>query len=881
MFQLKQLFTVDQDPYAQIQWEKTDIITKDKDGNVIYECKGAEFPVTWSDESRQIVASKYFKESRIDGTPETSLRAMVRRVVTAIVKSGVEQGYFKDEDEAGIFEYELAHILLHQLATFNSPVWFNVGVPGVKAPQVSACFINSVKDDMSSILGLAKVEGLIFKDGSGSGVNLSPLRASTEKLKGGGTASGPVSFMQGYDAFANVILSGGRMRRAARMVILDADHPDIEAFIDCKAQEEQIVEILAEGGITPEWNVPDSAYTHVKHQSGNNSVRLTDRFMRDIQDIVRGYRSDLDWNLINRVGGDVARTVSTKALFNRIAKAAHACGDPGVQFHDTINNYNTCSEDGEITGSNPCSEFTWLPDSACNLASINLDKFLSDPTIFDTTTFRHTINIMVLAQDILVELGRYPTENIKKNSVAYRPLGLGYANLGGLLMHMALPYDSNEGRNVAASITSLLTAQAYLMSSFIAARLKPFARYEANQSCMADVIDLHYADTKKLNKDCLAIHGTAVKVWQDVTGIGLGRRKSVEQALGFRNAQVTLLAPTGTTGYMMGVATTGIEPDMSLQKIKTMVGGGQMTYVNPNVTAALQVLKYSDEDIDELHALIEAQGHLEDSILADEHLPIFDCALSVPGQTRHISVEGHIGMVAAVQPFLSGAVSKTFNMPHEASVQEVERALLRAWEMKLKCVTIYRHGSKMSEPLRITELKQKATVRQVPQRQKPPEDLPTLRHGFYIGTHHGYFHVGLDPETKEPQELFIRVARFGSTVGGLLDSYATLFSKALQYGIPLADLVSHMEGSKFPPAGITRNPKIEMAQSIMDYVARWLRLTFLDTETTDAEPNYTANDTVDIPDLSEDTCPTCGHPLVRTGTCTTCRNCSYNSGVCG
>jgi len=876
MFRLKQLFTEEEDPFAQIKWEKTNITTKDKEGNTIYECLDAEFPADWSDESRQVVASKYFKESRTDGTPETSIRSMILRVVEAITSSGIEQGYFIDDAEAKVFRMELTYILVHQLATFNSPVWFNVGVAGVKNPQVSACFINSIVDDMSSILDLAKVEGMIFKDGSGSGVNLSPLRASTEKLKGGGTASGPVSFMQGYDAFANVILSGGRMRRAARMVMLDADHPDIEEFIACKAKEERIVEVLAEGGITPEWNDPESAYIHAKHQSGNNSVRLTDEFMQNIQEIVRGYRTDVDWKLTNRVGGETARTVSTKALFTQIAKAAHSCGDPGVQFHDTINNYNTCSGDGEITGSNPCSEFLWLKDSACNLASINLDRFLVDATTFNTSHFKHVINVMVLAQDILVELGSYPTKAIRKNSVTYRPLGLGYANLGGLLMHMALPYDSDTGRNVAASITSLMTAQAYLMSSYIAARLTPFSRYESNQSSMADVIDLHYSDTKKLNKDILSLQGVAVKAWQDVTGIGLGRRKSVEQATGFRNAQVTLLAPTGTTGFMMGVATTGIEPDISLQKTKSMVGGGLMTYVNPNAIEALRALEYSEEDIATLYTQIQEKGHLEDTLLATSHLPIFDCALNVPGQIRHISVEGHIGMVAAVQPFLSGAVSKTFNMPHEASVKDVERALLRAWEMKLKCVALYRRGSKMSEPLRITELKQKTAVRQVPQRIKPPEDLPTHRHGFQIGTHHGYFHIGLNPETKEPMELFIRVARFGSTVGGLLDSYATLFSKALQYGIPLEELISHMEGSKFPPSGVTKNPDIQMAQSIMDYTARWLRLKFLETS-----PEVPVPSLSDIPDLSEDTCPTCGHPLVRTGTCTTCRNCSYNSGVCG
>lgn len=893
MFELRQVLTSEEDPFESVVWSKSDITTKTLDGGTLYSCKDAEFPDTWSDESRQIVASKYFRESRTDTKKETSLRAMITRVVSAITTHGVKQKYFLTDKEAAIFTKELTYILLHQLATFNSPVWFNVGVSGVEKPQVSACFINTVDDSMESIMDLAKIEGLIFKEGSGSGVNLSNIRASKETLSGGGSPSGPVSFMQGFDAFANVILSGGRLRRAARMVILDIDHPDIIEFINCKVREEHIVEVLADGGITSEWTDPNGGYSIVKHQSGNHSVRVTDTFMRHAQEITQKYREDADLNLTTRVTKETIGVLSVKDTLHALAKAAHACGDPGIQFKDTINAANTCASDGDIEASNPCSEFLFLGNSACNLASINLVNFLDSELEFSTSKFKHVVNVMILAQDILVEMGHYPTQEIESNSHNYRPLGLGYANLGGLLMHLALPYDSNEGRDIAASITSLMTSQAYLMSSYLAERKGAFKHYERNAVHVENVIDQHYAATRNANKDILNIAGTAVKVWQDVLGLGIGRRKSVEKGTGFRNAQVTLLAPTGTTGFMMGVSTTGIEPDMSLQKTKVMVGGGILTYVNPSISEALHKLGYSNESTQTLIEYINEHGHLENSILATEHLPIFDCALTVPGQTRQISVNGHIDMVAAVQPFLSGAVSKTFNMSNESTVTDVERVFLRAWERKLKCIAIYRHGSKMSEPLRMRELKQKEAIRQVPQRIKPPENLVSLRHEFHIGTHHGYFHVGLDPETKEPLEIFIRVARFGSTVGGLLDSYATLFSKALQYGLPLEELISHMEGAKFPPAGITRNPEIQVAQSIIDYIARWIKLKFLngevnvdiatyaDVDKDELMPSIIPQLDEDIIDLSEDTCPTCGHPMVRTGTCTTCRNCSYNSGVCG
>jgi len=892
MPKVARLFTeVDTDVYDDVSWTTEDVRTYSTDGDIVYECRNAEFPATWSDQAKQIVASKYFRESRIAEEKEVSVKQMVERVVSAIKKSGQEQEYFKEEEDADIFANELRYILVNQLATFNSPVWFNVGVPGVENPQASACFINSVEDSMPSILQLAQTEGMIFKDGSGSGVNLSSLRGSNESIRGGGRASGPVSFMQGYDAFANVILSGGRTRRAARMVILNIDHPDIVKFITCKADQEQIVSILAEAGMSTEFHDIDSAYSIAKHQSGNNSVRVTDDFMQLVKDVLHGYKPDEFWELKNRVDGTVADVVSVKELFHQLAEAAHACGDPGIQFHDTVNRYNTCAADGTIEASNPCSEFMWLNNSACNLASINLDKFLVDARTFDHKHFRHVVDVMILAQDILIETAGYPTEEIEKSSHAYRPLGLGYANLGGLLMHMALPYDSEEGRDVAASITSMMTAEAYIMSSRIADQLGPFSRYEANKNYMEDVLDTHASTTRSLRKDVLGLSGKAVSLWQEVLGVGIGRRKSVDKGTGFRNAQVTLLAPTGTTAYMMDCATTGIEPDIGLQKTKIMVGGGVMSYANPNVTSALMSLGYERDIIHTLLDYIEEHGHLEGSQLPDNHLPVFDCALTMPGQERCITIDGHINMVAAVQPFLSGAVSKTFNMSTNSTVADIERTFLKAWERGLKCITIYRSGSKMSEPLRIRELKEKEIVRQVPQRQQPPDDVETLRHKFTIGTYHGYFHVGLDPLTEEPIELFIRMARFGSTVGGLLDSYATLFSKALQYNIPLEELISHMEASKFPPAGFTPNPKIPTAKSIMDYIARWMKERFLDEGEQEEVAHMEGGDDEllssiipeddDIPDLSEDMCPQCGHPLVRTGLCSTCRNCSYNDGVCG
>ena len=871
-------------PYDDISWSKKNIMIVNKVGEVLYECPNAEFPADWSDGACQIVASKYFRESRNHNEKETSVRQMVERVVSTIVFEGLEQKYFS-EAQAKTFGDELRAIILNQMASFNSPVWFNLGVPGVEKPQCSACFINSVEDSMESILDLAKTEGLIFKEGSGSGVNFSSLRSSKESIRGGGTASGPVSFMQGYDAFAGVILSGGRTRRAARMCILNVDHPDIFQFIQCKSHQESIVQILAESGMSTNFEDEINAYNVVKHQSGNNSVRVTDQFMDLVKDILHGYSDDKEWELMPRNPNliNLPETTSAKDLFYEMAKAAHTCGDPGIQFHDTINKYNTCVNDGEIHASNPCSEFMWLNDSACNLASVNLDKFAEPNHAFNAKLFKHVINIVIIAQDILIEASSYPTERIEKNSHQYRPLGLGFANLGGLLMSWGIPYDSERGRNVAASIASLLTGQAYLTSIELAQTKGTFDRYEANQDPMEDVLDLHYANTKALNKDIAGISSKAVSVWQDVMGVGFGRRRSVEAAAGFRNAQVTLIAPTGTIAFMMDCATTGIEPDIGLRKIKTLIGGSTMEYINPNIPKALKHLGYSEDEEEKLVKYVEENGHFEESLLRKEHLPVFDCSL--PVRSRKIDIDGHINMVAAVQPFLSGAISKTFNMGHDATVEQVQRVFLRAWERKLKCITVYRHGSKMSEPLRVKEVQEKESTPHVPIRTRLPDDRDSKTHKFHIANSSGFIHVGFAPGTKIIREVFVDMGQAGNTIGGLMASCSKLFSVGLQYEIPIEALIKLIEGTKFPPSGFTLNPDIPSVGSPLDYLAKFLRTRYLNQKIEDApnsmvsiHPEAYNGESVDI---NEDACPQCGAIMVRTGTCTICRNCSYSDGVCG
>lgn len=846
-----------------------------------------EFPEAWSLDACNIMAQKYFRQSRTSEERETSVRQTFQRIIEAIGTAGLKQKYF-DVDQGAVFMAELTMVLLKQYGMFNSPVLFNVGVPGTEKPLASACFINSIEDNMESILELTKTEGLIYKEGAGSGVNYSSLRSSTEGIRGGGHASGPVSFMHISDAAASIILSGGRTRRAAKMCILNADHPDIELFIESKAKQEDIVQLLIAGGMPSDFNVENSAYGVVRYQNENHSVRVTDGFMDKIRAVLHGYREDHDWYLYNRKEKTMAKTVSIKGMFRAMAEAAHKCGDPGIQFHDIINRYNTCANDGEIQGSNPCSEFMWLNDSACNLASINLEKFVLPERNYDVKTFKHIVRLLIIAQDIIVGMAHYPTKKIEENSLKYRPLGLGFANLGGLLMSWGLPYDSDEGRNLAASIASLLTGQAYLTSAEVAEVKGAFDRFEANKGPMEEVLLKHVASTKSLKKDLAGIHTKALSTWREAMGTGFGKKG--EEGAGFRNCQVTLLAPTGTIAFVMDCATTGIEPDYALKKTKLLVGGDYMDITNPNIDKALIFLGYNEKTRAEINAYVRSEGHLEGSPLKPEHLPVFDCSVPVEGQVRFLTVDAHIEMCAAVQPFLSGAISKTFNMPHNATVKDVELAFLKAWERGVKAVTIYRKGSKLSEPMRVAEILKSTKTKPAIKRESLPNDRRSHTHKFMVGGYAGYITVGFYDDGR-PGELFLRMAKPGSMVSGLLDSFATSISYLLQYGVPLSDLVRKFEAVKFSPNGITANPQIMFATSIIDYLFKWMKHQFLTNEQQqeidarrekkliEAQTRSPEMDEMDF-DLSSDPCPNCGSPMVKTGSCSVCKSCSYSTGVC-
>jgi ribonucleoside-diphosphate reductase alpha chain len=878
MLEFKRLLTVEgTHPFDQTEWETDNIEIFNKEGKVIYSCPEGEFPEDWSRMARQTVASKYFRESRLETDKETSVKSMIERVTEAVRKGGTGHGYFKEEDSF-IFKEELIAILVSQMASFNSPVWFNLGVPGVRNAQCSACFINDVGDSMDSIADLAKKEMLIFKEGSGSGVNFSNIRGSNERIRGGGTASGPVSFMEGLDAFANVILSGGRTRRAARMCILNGDHPDIQRFIQVKAEEEDKATILAKAGVSVDFRDKENVYAFVKHQSSNLSVRLTDEFMGKVRDYMH-YGKDTTWELKSRVEDTDTQTVSVGEMFDLLAEAAHKCGDPGVQFHDSINAMNTCSNDDEIHGSNPCAEFVWLNNSACNLASLNLIKFTDEDRTINIKLFRHVVRLMIIAQDILVEISGFPTTEIRQNSVDYRPLGLGYANIGGLLMSWGLPYDSDDGRNLASSITSFMTGVAYQTSMELAQHLKPFAHYKDNKEPMEDVLDKHYKATRKLVKDVAGLAPKAVTAWQEVMGVGCGRRRSVEKPTGFRNCQTTLLAPTGTISFMMDCATSGCEPDIGLKKTKLLVGGSQMEYVNPLISKALEYLGYDEEAAIPIIEYIEEEGHVEGSGLKHAHYPIFDCAYAAG--KRSLSLEAHVDFVAAIQPFVSGAISKTFNTPNDASVMDVKRTFLRAWEKGVKSITVYREGSKLSEPMRVKEILAEIESPSVLTRTKLPQNRPSDTHAVLLGGSKLYLTVGKDPETMEPQELFIRISKYGATVGGLLDAYATLFSKALQFGIPLEEVLSHMESTQFAPSGITDCPDIPLTKSIMDYIARHMKMKYLNHE--DELVDDSLIPPPHIPhEVTGEICPECGAMMMRNGaTCLVCTNCATSTGVCG
>ncbi|MGE0680123.1 MAG: vitamin B12-dependent ribonucleotide reductase [Candidatus Binatia bacterium] len=805
-------------PYASIEWEKRSAVISGEKGDVVFEQHDVEIPKPWSQLATNVVVSKYFRGPL--GTPqrEHSVRQLIGRVVDTITNWGRKDGYFATDDDAQTFSDELTSLLIHQKLAFNSPVWFNVGVE--EHPQCSACFILSVADRMESILDWYRKEGIIFKGGSGSGVNLSKIRSSKERLAGGGTASGPVSFMRAADASAGVIKSGGKTRRAAKMVVLDIDHPDVLEFIQCKAEEEKKAWTLIEAGY--DGSIDGDAYSSIFFQNANNSVRVTDDFMRAV--IENG-----PWTTRFVTSGETCEVFQARELLHKLAEATWHCGDPGMQYDTTINSWHTCSNTGRINASNPCSEYMHLDDSACNLASLNLMKFLKEDGGFDTAAFKHAVDISITAQDIIVDNSSYPTAEITANAKAFRELGLGYANLGALLMSLGLPYDSEAGRQYAAAITALMTGEAYLQSARLAEQMGPFSGYAVNREPMLAVIDKHRTHAHKLDPSLVTLDllSEARKVWDEALAYG---RKS-----GYRNSQATVLAPTGTIAFMMDCDTTGVEPDIALVKYNRLVGGGLLKIVNNTVPRALKRLGYDSKEVQAVVEYIDEHETIEGApMLKNEHLSVFDCAFKPTRGSRSIHYLGHIRMMGAVQPFISGAISKTINMPNEATVEDIIQAYLESWKLGLKAVAIYRDGCKRVQPLatgaKKVELHQQATVAELaPHRRHLPMERQAICHKFEVAGHEGYIHVGFY-EDGAPGEIFIKMAKEGSTISGLMDTIATLTSLALQYGVPLEALVSKFGHVRFEPSGFTKNPDIPYAKSLTDYIFRFLGSRFLSTE---------------------------------------------------
>jgi ribonucleoside-diphosphate reductase alpha chain len=803
-------------PFAEVEWEKRSAVISGEKGETVFEQHDVEIPKPWSQLATNVVVSKYFRGQL--GTPqrEHSVKQLIGRVVDTITDWGRKGRYFATEDDARIFAEELTHLLVQQKLAFNSPVWFNVGVE--PHPQCSACFILSVDDKMDSILDWYRKEGVIFKGGSGSGVNLSKIRSSKERLAGGGTASGPVSFMRAADASAGVIKSGGKTRRAAKMVVLNADHPDVGEFIQCKAEEEKKAWTLIDAGY--DGSIDGIAYNSVFFQNANNSVRVTDEFMKAVNE-------DRSWSTRYVTTGEICDTFRARDLLQKISEATWRCGDPGMQFDTTINSWHTCSNTARINASNPCSEYMHLDDSACNLASLNLMKFLKDDSGFDTTAFKHAVDISITAQDILVDNSSYPTAEITANAKAFRELGLGYANLGALLMSLGLPYDSEAGRQYAGAITALMTGEAYLQSARMAEQMGPFSGYAVNREPMLDVIDKHRSYAHKLDPSLVPLDllSDARKAWDEALTYG---RKA-----GYRNSQATVLAPTGTIAFMMDCDTTGIEPDIALIKYKRLVGGGLLKIVNNTVPRALKRLGYENKDIQSIVEYIDEHETIEGApLLRDEHLAVFDCAFKPARGTRSIYYLGHVRMMGSVQPFLSGAISKTINMPHDATVEDISEAYMESWRRGLKAVAIYRDGCKRVQPLATGEKKAEpqhvpvAIAEPKPIRRRLPMDRQAICHKFDIAGHEGYIHVGFY-EDGTPGEIFIKMAKEGSTISGLMDTIATLTSLALQYGVPLEALVSKFGHVRFEPSGFTQNPEIPYAKSLTDYIFRFLGARFL------------------------------------------------------
>jgi len=870
-------------PYDEIEWElRTASITNDK-GKVLFERHDLEAPKTWSQTALNIVASKYFHTRTLAATPETSVRQLVDRVVNTLVRWGIKDGYFASAEDSKTFAVELTHLLVNQKASFNSPVWFNLGVE--EHPQCSACFINAVKDEMSSILDLAKTEGMLFKFGSGTGTNFSTLRSSKEKLASGGSASGPVSFMRGFDAFAGVIKSGGKTRRAAKMVILNIDHPDIVEYINCKVEEEKKAWALIEMGYDGSFG--GEAYSSVFFQNSNNSVRVTDDFMRAVV-------NDGMWHTRAVTDGHIIDTLRARDLMKQICNAAHSCGDPGIQYHTTINDWHTCPNSAPINASNPCSEYMFVDNSSCNLASLNLMKFVRESGEFDIEAYRRAIHLLIISQEIIVDNASYPTDAITENSRRFRPLGLGYANLGALLMYYGLPYDSDRGRALAATLTALLTGQAYLSSAILASAKGPFEEFEKNRQPMLRVINKHQQALKTISRRLTvdALHAAAEEVWNDAYEMG--------QKYGYRNAQVTVLAPTGTIGFMMDCDTTGIEPDIALVKYKKLVGGGDLKLVNATVGHTLHRLGYPDDQVQAILQHVQQTDTIEGApFLSAEHVPIFDCAFKPANGERYISYMGHVRMMAAVQPFLSGAISKTVNMPNHCTPEEIESVYLQAWELGLKSIAIYRDGSKRSQPLNTGQKKSERTeaaaepARVVGVRKRLPDERRSITHKFSISGHEGYITVG-EYDDGKPGEIFVVMAKTGSVVSGLMDAFATSISMALQYGVPLEVLVNKFSHTRFEPYGFTNNAAIPMAKSILDYIFRWLGIKYLNHKENNSEaqeltefemPRYQALDQnlekekqVSMYQSDAPPCSECGNIMVRNGACYKCLNCGSTSG---
>ena len=815
-------------PYDELEWERRDArITNFRDGSVAFEQRDVEFPMSWSQNATNIVAQKYFRGT--PGTPERewSLRQVVDRVADTITRWGLEGGYFVDAVEADTFNAELKHLLVTQKAAFNSPVWFNIGVEGVKA-QASACFILSVDDSMNSILNWYREEGIIFKGGSGAGVNLSRIRSSAELLRGGGTASGPVSFMRGADASAGTIKSGGKTRRAAKMVILDADHPDIEEFVWCKAIEERKARVLEQAGFDMDLDGRDSH--SIQYQNANNSVRVTDEFMQAVLD-------DADWSLREVTTGRAVRTVRARDLFRQICQAAWECADPGMQFDTTINRWHTAANTGRINASNPCSEYMHLDNSACNLASLNLLAFLGDDGRFDVEGFRHAVEVVFSAQEILVGRADYPTEAIADTSRRFRQLGLGYANLGALLMALGLPYDSDAGRAYAGAITSLMTGHAYEVSARTASRMGPFAGFADNREHMLRVLRQHQEAAAEIDEELVDpdLLSAAQESWDMACELA--------DRHGVRNSQASVIAPTGTIALMMDCDTTGVEPDLSLAKTKKLVGGGTMSIVNQTVPRALGHLGYGPTETDEIVAYIDEHKSIVGAPhLRPEHLPVFACSMG----DNPIHYTGHVKMLAAVQPFLSGSVSKTVNMPEEATVEEVERLHIDAWRMGVKSIAIYRDNCKVGQPLSTTKKETAASppgdetgtegptqvvekVVKMPVREKLPRNRTSATFEFRVADCKGFVTVGEYADGR-PGEVFLKVSKTGSTLAGIMDAFSVSVSYGLQYGVPLRHFVEAFTNTRFEPAGITDDADLRIATSILDYIFRRLAVDYLSYE---------------------------------------------------